>query len=91
LGAIIKKGGLGVPVLISILFFILFYVITLLSEKYAKEGLIPMAYGMWAANAVLFPIGLFFLRQARNDSPLFDADFYITTLQRWKEKFLSKK
>lgn len=91
LGAIIKKGGLGVPVLMSIIFFILFYVITLLSEKYAKEGLIPMMYGMWAANAFLLPIGLFFLRQARNDSPLFDSDFYFTTIQRWSSRVFSKK
>ncbi len=90
LGAIIKKGGLGVPVLISIIFFIIFYVITLLSEKYAKEAIIDMELGMWAANLVLFPIGLFFLRQAKNDSPLFDLDFYLTTYQAWTKRLATK-
>ncbi|HEY8400165.1 MAG TPA: LptF/LptG family permease [Cytophagaceae bacterium] len=76
LGAIIKKGGLGVPVLISIIFFITFYVISLMGEKWAKEGVVDVPYGMWAANLILLPIGLFFLRQAKNDSRLLETDFY---------------
>lgn len=76
LGAIIKKGGLGVPILISIVFFILFYVFTITGEKWAKEGLVPVIWGTWFANLILLPIGLFFLRQAWNDSRLLDADFY---------------
>lgn len=91
LGAIIKKGGLGFPVLISIIFFIIFYVATLLSEKYAKEGLISVEWGIWIANALLLPVGLFFLKQARSDSPLFDADFYIVTVQRILGRIKSSK
>ncbi len=76
LGAIIKKGGLGMPVLASILFFIVFYVLNLLGEKWSKQGLMPVVVGMWMANAVLFAFGLLFLRQARLDARLFEADFY---------------
>ena len=84
LGAIIKKGGLGVPVLISILFFIFLYVLSILGEKWAKEGLLPIEIGMWGANAILLPIGLFFLYQARNDSSLLEVDFWRKFLTRLK-------
>ena len=75
LGAIIRKGGLGMPVIISIFFFIIYYVLTILGEKYGREGIMIVPVGMWAANAILMPIGLFFLYQARNDSNLLEFDF----------------
>ena len=75
LGAIIRKGGLGMPVIISIFFFIIYYVLTILGEKYGREGIMLVPVGMWAANAILLPIGLFFLYQARNDSDLLDFSF----------------
>ncbi|WP_242918675.1 LptF/LptG family permease [Pontibacter liquoris] len=87
LGAIIKKGGLGVPVLISIIFFILMYVMAILGEKWAREGLVSVGAGMWGANLILLPIGLFFLYQARNDSSLLEIDFWrklMTRLRRNK-------
>jgi lipopolysaccharide export system permease protein len=76
LGAIIKKGGLGVPVLASILFFILYYVLSLLGEKWGKNGIMPVPIGMWIANVTLFVVGPVFLIQARRDARLFEADFY---------------
>lgn len=76
LGAIIKKGGLGVPFLVSILFFIVYYVVTMQGEKLAKQGSVSVAAGVWVADVVLFMIGLIFLRQARVDARLFEADFY---------------
>lgn len=87
LGAIIKKGGLGVPVIVSIMFFIVLYVMGILGEKWAREGLIPVAVGMWTAIAVLTPVGLFFLYQAQNDSSLLEVDFWrklMTRLRRNK-------
>lgn len=90
LGAIIKKGGLGSPVLISIFFFIVFYVFGMIGEKQAKAGLIDPLLGVWAANIILLPVGLFFLRQARNDARLFDADFYNVVLDKIKSKFKKK-
>ncbi|MER2998185.1 LptF/LptG family permease [Pontibacter populi] len=88
LGAIIKKGGLGVPVIISIIFFIVMYVLSILGEKWAREGLLPVPVGMWASNAILIPIGLFFLYQARNDSSLLETDFWRKTLTRLKRNKL---
>lgn len=84
LGAIIKKGGLGVPVIISIMFFIVMYVFGILGEKWAREGLIPVEAGMWGANAILFPIGLFFLYQAQNDSSLLEVDFWRKLMTRMR-------
>lgn len=87
LGAIIKKGGLGVPVLMSILFFIVFYVLTLMGEKWAKQYFVSVPVGIWMANAVLMLIGLFFLRQARADARLFDSDFYMVVWDKLKQRF----
>lgn len=91
LGAIIKRGGLGIPVLISIIFFIIFYVISMMGEKWAKQGLVDPTYALWAANAILLPIGLFFLKQARNDARLFDTDFYNVMIDRVKTWFGKRK
>jgi lipopolysaccharide export system permease protein len=76
LGSIIKKGGFGMPVLISISFFIFYYVLMQLGDKYAKEGVIPVVVGVWIPNFVLLIIGLFLLRKASNDARLFENDTY---------------
>ncbi|GAA4427866.1 LptF/LptG family permease [Pontibacter saemangeumensis] len=88
LGAIIKKGGLGVPVLISIMFFILMYVMSILGEKWAREGMVSVGAGLWAGNLILFPIGLFFLNQARNDSSLLEVDFWRKLMARLRRNKL---
>ncbi|RYE89207.1 MAG: YjgP/YjgQ family permease [Cytophagaceae bacterium] len=82
LGAIIKKGGLGVPILISILFFIVYYVLSILGEKGGREFEMPVGMGMWLSNAILLPAGLFFLYQAYNDSGLLETDFWRRMAQR---------
>jgi lipopolysaccharide export system permease protein len=86
LGSIIKKGGLGVPVLVSILFFILYYVLDLMGTKWAKQDVISVPVGVWMANFILFWIGMVFLRQARVDARLFDADFYHVFLDKVKNR-----
>lgn len=91
LGAIIKRGGLGVPVLASILFFIVFYILSMMGEKWSRQGIIPVPAGIWAADALLFVIGLVFLRQARLDARLFEADFYNVAWDKLKIWLRSKK
>ena len=90
LGAIIKKGGLGLPVLISIIFFIIFYVMSITGEKWVKEAFAPIIVGMWFANVLLFSVGMFFLRQARNDSRILEADFYFVLRDRILDKIRKK-
>lgn len=91
LGAIIKKGGLGMPVLMSIIFFILFYMLTITGEKWAKEGITSTVFGTWFSNLVLLPFGFFFLRQARKDARLFEPDTYTEFFKKIKAKLLVKQ
>jgi lipopolysaccharide export system permease protein len=91
LGAIIKRGGLGVPFLVSILFFIVYYVLTMQGEKLAKQGSLSIVAGVWMADALLFITGLFFLRQARIDARLFEADFYSVVVDKVKLWFIKKR
>jgi lipopolysaccharide export system permease protein len=74
LGAIIRKGGLGMPAVVSTLFFILFWVISFVGEKYAAQGVVPPWQGIWFAPAVLMPIGIFLTIKATNDASLLDVD-----------------
>ena len=91
LGAIIRKGGLGFPVLISIVFFILYFVISNITEKWAKESIIPVWVGMWTANLILLPVGIFFLIQAKNDSRLLEFNFNFGFVKRIMNKLLKKR
>lgn len=91
LGAIIKKGGLGVPVIVSILFFIIYYVLNITSEKWAKAGVTDPFYSVWVADFMLLPVGLFFLRQARIDARLFETDFYNVVIDKLKTRFKKKR
>lgn len=87
LGSIIKKGGLGMPVLVSILFFILYYMLTITGEKWAKEGVTSPFFGTIFSNLSLLPFGLIFLLQARKDARLFEAEFYIGLVNKAKSIF----
>ncbi|VXD21325.1 LptF/LptG family permease [Marinoscillum sp. 108] len=86
LGSIIKKGGLGVPVIVSIIFFLIYYIIGIICEKSAKEGVMDPVLAVWVADLALLPVGLFFLRQARVDAKLFDTDFYLVWFDQLKQR-----
>ena len=87
LGAIIKKGGLGVPTILAIFFFIIYYIFTSVGEKQAKENAMNPLLAVWMADMVLFPIGLLFLKQARVDARLFDIDAYLIWIEKLKRRF----
>ncbi|RUA31667.1 MAG: YjgP/YjgQ family permease [Bacteroidetes bacterium] len=91
LGAIIKKGGLGFPVIVSILFFIVSYVINTTGIKLGRAGDISNFWAVWASNFILLPFGLFFLRQARNDSRLFETDYYAVKITKIFKFFRKEK
>lgn len=86
LGAIIRKGGLGVPIIVAIAFFLLFHVTSITGEKMAKEGSATPVSGMWAATCILLPIGIFLIYKATTDSALFDTDAYLRYLPSLKKK-----
>ena len=82
LGAIIRKGGLGMPIVISVVFFLLFHILSTTGEKMAKEGSLSPIEGMWMASVILLPIGVFFTLKATSDSALFKADGYVDFIKR---------
>lgn len=84
LGAIIRKGGLGMPVVVSVVFFVVYYVITITSERVALSGDMPIFLGAWLSSIVLFPIGFFLTFKATTDSALLDAE-------SWKKIFKKNK
>ena len=76
LGSLIKKGGIGVPVIISILFYIIYYVLNILGIKWAREDIISPDLAAWLSNIVLLPIGLFFLYHSKKDSRIFETNLF---------------
>jgi lipopolysaccharide export system permease protein len=85
LGAIIRKGGLGTPAVISILFFVIWYVISLSGEKLVEENLVSTTSGMWASTYILLPIGLFLTYKASTDSVIMNIDTYLAFFKKIKD------
>ena len=86
LGAIIRKGGLGLPVVVSIIFFVIYYIISLSGEKLAKEGSWEAVYGIWLSTFILTPIAVYLTYKATNDSALLDTDWYAGRLKALNER-----
>lgn len=86
LGAIIRKGGLGLPVVVSVIFFVIYYIISLSGEKAAKEGNWEAVYGMWLSTFILTPIAIYLTYKATNDSTLLDTDWYAGRLKAIEER-----
>jgi lipopolysaccharide export system permease protein len=85
LGAIIRKGGLGTPAVISVLFFVVYYVISISAEKLVKEDLINIFVGMWAACIILLPVGIFLTYKATTDSSIFNVETYSLFFKKIKD------
>ncbi|MGV3547012.1 MAG: LptF/LptG family permease [Pedobacter sp.] len=91
LGAIIRKGGLGLPVVIAVIFFLFYHIISTVSEKSAKEGSLDPVVGMWMAIFILTPVGIFLTYKATVDSALFDIDYYKQAVVGLFKKLSRKK
>jgi len=83
LGSIIRKGGLGMPVVMSVLIFIFYYIIDNMGYKMARDGHWIMVAGMWLSTVVLAPIGAFLTYKSNNDSVVFNIDAYISWLKQF--------
>jgi lipopolysaccharide export system permease protein len=88
LGAITRKGGLGAPVVISVVMFIVYYIIDNTGYKMAREALWPCWAGMWLSSLVLLPIGIFLTYKAASDSALFNPEAWVKYLHRLKKIIL---
>jgi lipopolysaccharide export system permease protein len=82
LGAIIRKGGIGMPVIISVFLFLFYYTIDTLGVKLAKQGVMAVWEGMWLSSLVLAALGVFFTYKAVNDSVIMNPDAWKIFLQR---------
>ncbi len=82
LGAIIRKGGIGTPLVISVLLFLVYYIIDNTGYKMARDGRWIVWIGMWLSTAILAPLGIYVTYKAMNDSSVFDKDLYISLLKK---------
>ncbi len=82
LGAIIRKGGLGMPVVVSIMLFILYYIFSMTGEKSAREDVWNMAAGMWFSSFIFLPVGIWLTYKAVTDSSIMLADTYVNLLKK---------
>ncbi|MBR5139231.1 MAG: LptF/LptG family permease [Alistipes sp.] len=86
LGAIIRKGGLGTPIVISVFFFVVYYVMSTAGKNAAEEGSWSSFMGMWISTLVLTPVAIYLLIKATNDSSLLDTDWYYGKFKQAEEK-----
>ena len=91
LGSIIRKGGMGMPLVVAIIFFLLFHLLIMFGEKFVKESIMSPFFGMWLAVLVLIPVGIFLTYKAMHDSQLFNKEFYNRTYNRVKRFFNKTK
>lgn len=90
LGAIIRKGGLGLPVVMAIVFFLFYHIIATVSEKSATQGSLTPFFGMWLAFIILSPLGAFLTYKATVDSALFDVNYFKQLIINFFKKNKSK-
>ncbi|MFO7670945.1 MAG: LptF/LptG family permease [Bacteroidales bacterium] len=84
LGAIIRKGGLGMPVITSVLLFLIYYVISMVGEKFSREGMVPPSIGMWISTIILVPVSIWLTQKAVKDSVILNIETYFTWYKKWR-------
>ncbi len=82
LGAIIRKGGLGMPVVVSVAFFLLYYIISLTTEKFVRESVLSAFTGMWISSFLIIPLGVFLTYKASTDSVIMNIETYFSFFKR---------
>lgn len=91
LGAIVKKGGIGMPVVISIIIFVLYYIINFSSENMTKNGILDPTFAAWSANIIFLPVALWLFYKANNDSGLLNISNYSEPVIEFLSKFKKQK
>ncbi len=82
LGSIIRKGGLGTPLVISVIFFIIYYIISITGENFVEKGVFPAFVGMWLSSLIFLPIGIFLTYKATNDSMMLNTETYSKVIKK---------
>lgn len=91
LGSIIRKGGLGMPLVVAIIFFLIFHLLNTFGEKFVKDNILNTVVGMWLAIIVLVPVGIFFTYKAMHDSQLFNKEYYFRAYKKIKSLFTASR
>jgi lipopolysaccharide export system permease protein len=82
LGSIVRKGGIGTPVVFAVIFFVIFFLLNNFGKKFVREDVLQPVSGMWLATMVLVPIGLFLIYKAMHDSQLFNKESYFRAFKK---------
>jgi lipopolysaccharide export system permease protein len=90
LGAIVRKGGMGLPTVFAIIFFLIFHIISYSTEQLVKAGELAPWPGMWISTLVLIPVGAFLTWKATTDSPLLEADAYARVWDKLRSRFRNR-
>jgi lipopolysaccharide export system permease protein len=85
LGSIIRKGGIGMPLIFAVIFFVIFFLLNNFGRKFVKEDVLQPIAGMWMATYVLLPLGIFLTYKAMNDSQLFNKEFYYRFFRKFRK------
>ncbi len=91
LGSIIRKGGLGLPLVVALIFFLIFYLLNIFGEKFTKDEVLDPIIGMWLPVIVLSPVGFFLTYKAMHDSQLFNKEYYYRAFKKiksWSKKMV---
>ena len=90
LGSIIRKGGLGMPLVIAVVFFLIFHLLNMFGEKFVKQDVTLPIVGMWLSTFVLIPVGIFFTYKAMHDSQPFQPGILLSQLSYHSKVFINK-
>jgi len=91
LGAIIRKGGLGLPLIIAVVLFLTYYFLGVFTYNYAKEGNIHPYLGAWLPTMIMLPLGVFLTYRATHDQGLLSMGPIIGTIEQWWNKWIKQK
>ncbi|MFW5820584.1 MAG: LptF/LptG family permease [Bacteroidota bacterium] len=91
LGAIIRKGGLGMPVVVSVVFFLLYYIVSLTTEKFVRESVLSAFAGMWTSSFLIVPLGIFLTYKASTDSVIMNIETYFSFFKRIGARLKAKR
>lgn len=90
LGSIIRKGGIGTPLVFAVVFFVVFFLLNNFGKKFVKEDVMLPLYGMWLATFILLPIGFFLIYKAMHDSQLLNKEYYFRFFRSVRSRFNRK-
>ena len=91
LGSIIRKGGIGTPLVFAVIFFVIFHLLNTTGEKMTKEGVLGTVVGPWLPCIALIPVGIFLTYKAMRDSQLFNKEYYLRTFKAIRKLVARRK